>query len=111
MSTINVEAGHPSAQQAITKLKNEILNARYTGVRLLKIIHGWGSSGIGGVIRTECRKYLNGELAAKRIKNIVYGDVYSRDTEQGRLLLARFTTLQSSEVSDRTNPGITFVEL
>lgn len=55
---VNLEAGLPYVDQAIKRLTFEIHHSRKLGCTALKIIHGYGSSGTGGRIRTESRKYL-----------------------------------------------------
>ena len=48
----------PYADQAIQRLTLEIRQSRKMGCTVLKIIHGYGSSGKDGKIRTESRRYL-----------------------------------------------------
>ena len=43
----------PYTDQAIQRLTLEIRQSRKMGCTVLKIIHGYGSSGKGGKIRTE----------------------------------------------------------
>ena len=54
-----MEAGKPLVDQAIKRLTFELSHSRALGCTVLKIIHGYGSSGTGGRIRTESRKYLS----------------------------------------------------
>jgi len=81
------------------------------GVRVLRVIHGWGSSGTGGKLRDACRFFLYQEMKAKRLKGVLPGDDYSRAALAGRALMSRYEELRSSERSDAQNPGITMVEL
>ena len=46
----------PTSLEAMNTLNNRIYAERATGARLVKIIHGYGSTGRGGVIRKECRR-------------------------------------------------------
>jgi len=48
---VNLKEGWPTSPQALARLTTELQRARQNGVGLLKIIHGYGSSGEGGVIR------------------------------------------------------------
>jgi hypothetical protein len=81
------------------------------GVRLIRIIHGWGSSGSGGHIRDAVRKVLAGYVRARRVRRFVSGEEYSEDTASGRELMAAHAALRQSLRTDRDNPGITFVEM
>lgn len=111
IETINLEAGLPSVEEGLLRLERELAAARRMGVRLVRIIHGWGSSGKGGKLRAACRAFLQRELQAKHVKAVVHGEDYSCTTIAGRNLLSRFKQLNGSERSDSRNPGITFVEL
>src|SRR4029079_1613281 len=58
MRTINLEPGLPSLDEARRFLLAQIDAARKDGVRLLKVIHGYGSSGSEGVLCAGIRKSL-----------------------------------------------------
>ena len=45
---VNMELGKPIVEKAIGRLTFEIHHSRKMGVSVLKIIHGYGSSGTGG---------------------------------------------------------------
>ncbi len=109
--TLNLEAGLPTVEAGLAKLQREITTARNEGVPLLRVIHGWGSSGTGGRLRDACRSYLGRERDGGRVKSVLAGDDYSGASLAGRGLLARHPALQSKKRADTANPGITFVEL
>lgn len=110
--TIDLEAGLPTVDEALEKLRARLASAQGDGVRLVRIIHGWGSgTGGGGRIRAAVRRWLEGQHAGGRFRGILPGDSYSRTEPAGRNLLRRFPDLESAERQDRRNPGITFVEL
>ncbi len=111
IQNVNVETGLPSVEEGVARLKRDIASARHSGVRVLRVIHGWGSSGKGGKLRDACRSFLSRELQAKRLKLVLPGDEYSRRAIAGRDLMSRYEDLKSSERSDSQNPGITMVEL
>jgi hypothetical protein len=111
LRTINIKEGLPTIDDALRHLDGELGRARQAGVKVVRIIHGWGASGKGGGIREACRSFLTRELKAKRIKAIQPGDTYSRSSVSGRALMSKYPDLRSSERTDSNNPGITFVEL
>ncbi len=49
--TVNIEKGHPQLHKALHHLQQEINIARKSGIKVLKIIHGYGSSGKGGAMK------------------------------------------------------------
>ena len=56
--TVNLEAGRPVLEVALHRMQEIIDDAIRNEVKVLTLIHGYGSSGKGGVIRSECRKML-----------------------------------------------------
>ena len=55
---LNLELGRPDAAEAIRRLAAEVEAARKMGTPAMKLIHGYGSSGKGGRLRTACRTWL-----------------------------------------------------
>ena len=53
---VNLEYGRPTVETALVRLNTEIANARSEQIRVVTLIHGYGSSGKGGKIRVACRK-------------------------------------------------------
>lgn len=111
LRTLNIKEGMPSVDEALTSLEGDLANARLSGVRVVRLIHGYGSGGTGGKLREACRAWLARKLKARQIKSFIPGEDYSKATNAGRDLLGRFPDLRAGEVSDRQNPGITLVEL
>lgn len=109
LRTVNIEAGKPSVDEGIKRLEGELRRAKQSGVPIVRVIHGWGSTGTGGAVRDACRAFLRRKLAARQIANLVYGEEYSRTTDAGRGLMNSCPELRVSERSDSQNPGITFV--
>ena len=55
---LNIEPGRPTREQALLRLAEGLANAQKGGVRVLKVIHGYGSTGQGGVLRFAVRSFL-----------------------------------------------------
>ena len=108
---LDVEAGLPTVAEALRRLEAQLDRARAEGVRVVRVIHGWGSAaGGGGKIRAAARQWLQGQLERGRIRSYLPGDRYARALPEGRDFLRRHPALRPAENSDRNNPGITFVE-
>jgi hypothetical protein len=110
LCTVNVESGMPTVEEGLKRLDRELRRAEQSGIRVVRVIHGWGSTGKGGALRQACRAFLKYRLAARRVSNVIYGEDYSRKTTAGRGLMGHCPELRGSERSDCQNPGITFVE-
>ena len=109
--TINLKEGMPTADEALSRLERELAKALQNGVRLLRLIHGYGSTGVGGVIRTRVRTRLLELQHQGIIRSVLPGEHYSRNTEAGRQLLRAHPQLAPHERTDTANPGISFVDL
>ena len=55
--TINLEQGMPTVEQAKQRLIAELGRARASGTKAVKLIHGYGSSGVGGKLRIGIRQF------------------------------------------------------
>jgi hypothetical protein len=107
----NLENGMPTVEQALERFRRRLREASASGARVLKVIHGYGSTGRGGKIRDALRRELGRMLARGEVAAVVAGEEYSSATLAGRDLLARFKELKATERSDSMNPGITLIEL
>lgn len=58
MRILNLEQGRPDRLTARRLLLSGLENARASGHRKVKLIHGYGSHGVGGSIRRDTRTIL-----------------------------------------------------
>ena len=107
--TVNLEKGMPLASQALSKLQQELILARSERCRVLVLIHGYGSSGKGGVIRQEVRAQLQYMQDNGTINTFVAGEIFSTRSGKGPQLLRRFPFLRQLSYLNRGNKGITLV--
>ena len=109
--TINLEDDLPTVEQAMRRLVWEVRTARTQGVRVLKVIHGFGSSGRGGKIRPAARRQLDGLQKSGHIKYYICGEKLSIFDGDTRRALDRCPALRGDGDLDRHNNGITLVVL
>ncbi|MCF8055755.1 MAG: Smr/MutS family protein [Desulfocapsa sp.] len=109
--TINLEQGLPTVEQALLRLRQELAMARMEKIRLLTLIHGYGSTGKGGGIRRECRKTLDFLKGKGDIDTVIFGEDFSRRRGAVKHLLSRFPELSSHPHLNHQNKGITLVFL
>ena len=100
---VNLEAGKPTVEQARAKLNSEIARARSAGVSVLKIIHGYGSSGVGGRLRGAIRSSLRKRRKEKRIRTFVPGEKWSVFEAPVAELLETHLVLKSDRDLDNYN--------
>ncbi|NCQ12407.1 MAG: Smr/MutS family protein, partial [Bacteroidetes bacterium] len=111
---LNLEAGKPFVKEALEKFENELKMARAKKVGLIKIIHGYGSSGTGGKIKEALHIHLISMLNNNTIKGFIAGEHYSKLTKassSNQKLVDCYPELMETQHSDCYNPGISFVEL
>jgi hypothetical protein len=107
--TINLEQGLPTVQQALVRLDREIKIARLEQIRVLTLIHGYGSTGKGGAIRLECRKNLEYLCGKAEIAEVVFGEDFNRRQGTVKHLLSRFPDLIRHPHLNSNNKGISIV--
>ena len=106
---VNLELGRPSADEALRRLEHELAAKRHLRAKAMKIIHGYGSSGKGGRIRTASRKYLRAAQEQGRIYAVLPGERLTIFDEEARRLMARCPALRDDCDRERYNCGGTFV--
>lgn len=108
---VNIEMGRPPLDTALQKLEREIARAKEDNIAVVTIIHGYGASGRGGIIRKECRNTLDYLKDRKHIKGYIVGERFSRKEGQTRALLRRLPQMVDDANLNRNNRGVTLVEL
>jgi hypothetical protein len=109
--TLNVEAGLPTLEEARKRVLDVMRSSRKSGVRVLKIIHGYGSSGKGGTLCVGLRKSFSLRRKEKVIREYVPGEDFSIFDPRTVALLEEVPELRGDPDLDATNEGITVVWL
>ena len=109
LRTVNLELGKPTVEQAVVKLNQALFSAKASGTKIIKLIHGYGSSGKGGAIRQGILRELENKKAEGIIKEYVPGDAFSPFSPAGRKALAAMPELSRDRDYSRGNLGITLV--
>ena len=108
---INLEAGMPPAEFAKSRLIQELYSARSSGTKVVKIIHGYGSTGKGGAIKTMVLSTLKAKKREGFIREFVCGSDFSPFSAETRTILAAEPSLSKDRDYSRGNDGITIVLL
>ena len=109
--TVNLEQGLPTSDQAIRRLTWELAHAKKLQYAGLKLIHGYGSSGKGGVLRVQVRDYLLRQHRKGAIQAFIEGERLSIFDEDTRIAMELCPELRMDRDLDRHNNGITVVIL
>ena len=108
---VNLELGMPIVDQAMKRLTLEMQRSRSQGFAVLKIIHGYGSSGTGGKIRTASRKYLKEQKEKGTIRDYIPGEKFTIFEEATRRAFAVCPPLKKDRDLEQFNNGVTFIVL
>lgn len=108
---VNLEIGKPLVDVAMRRLRAEIETARSEHLRVLTVIHGYGSSGKGGAIGAECRKLLAYFQGSGEISGFIPGEDFRHRSGPTRDLLRRYPRLATNSNLNKGNRGITLVVL
>lgn len=107
----DIKTPMPSVSVARERLSARIGEAQRSGTAILKIIHGYGSSGVGGKLRVALRKALENLAAEGRVGRIVHGENWNIFDPGTQALLQAYDELSGDEDLGQYNVGITIVEI
>ena len=109
--TVIVKEGMPSVEQARARLQTELRTARQSGVKVLKLVHGYGSSGVGGDLRIALQSTLRQMAQQHKISDCIYGENWRTSDERTWELLKRMPGLKSDSDLGKGNKGMTIIVL
>lgn len=111
LKEINIKSDMPTAQEAVKRMSSSISNGRSLGASAVKIIHGYGSSGKGGKIRIESRRYLQEQKDKRHIRDFIIGEDFSIFNDATLKAFGLCDELRRDKDLDRHNNGITIIIL
>ena len=107
----NVEADLPTVDEARRTVIEEIRRAKREGVRVLKVIHGYGSSGKGGALCIGLRKSFKLRKKEGVIRDFVPGEDFSIFNNTVLSMLEALPALRGDCDLNATNEGVTVLWL
>ena len=105
---INLERGKPTAETAIRNMVNELSTAKRTGYKAVLLIHGYGSSGVGGAIKVAVKEKLKDRSLSGMVRAYAGGEEWSAHKQEFVQICAQLRDY-SSYIGG--NKGITVVLL
>jgi hypothetical protein len=108
---INLETGMPLVHEALAHLDRELDSARKQKHLILKLIHGYGSTGKGGDIRIAVQKRLRELRDQGAIRQCIFGEDWSTTDTSTWILLKAHPALKTDPDLGKRNQGITIVVL
>ncbi len=111
IKTVILKEGMPSVEQARARLRAEIQIAQQRGVKILKLVHGYGSTGVGGELRIALQSTLRQMVSSREIRDCIYGENWRTSDERTWELLKSLPELKVDTDLGKGNKGITIVLL
>jgi hypothetical protein len=111
IKVIDLEKGMPKVEQARLLMQRELQVARQQGYAAVKLIHGYGSSGVGGSLRTELQKELQRLAGAGSLRSFIAGEDWRISDEKTWALLKRYPEWKRDSDLGKANKGISIVLL
>jgi hypothetical protein len=108
---INLEENRPTVEQMCVQLERVLVAAKYDGTAVLKLIHGYGSTGVGGKLRVAVRASLSGHKKSASIRDFIAGEEFRISNEATWALLKSMPEMKQDRDLGRDNKGITLVLL
>jgi len=96
----------PTVPLALSLLADALRIARKEGFSAVKIIHGYGSSGVGGDLRIAIQKRLHELQRSGELQAFIAGEDWRISNEESWSLLQRHPDLKKDSDLGRNNRGI-----
>ena len=77
----------PTVSEALQQLDRELGRARQAGCGVVKLVHGYGSSGAGGEIRIAAQRRLMEMKGRGEIRACIFGEDWAKSNEQAWALI------------------------
>ena len=105
---VNLEYGMPKVEDAIRNMSNALISQKRTGAKAVILIHGYGSTGVGGSIKAGVRRALCQPSMRGIVRAYAPGESwYSKRKE----MLSLCKELRDYEGRINKNDGVTVVVL
>lgn len=105
---LNIEYGNPTVENALNYMKNSLVTYKRQGVKAVIIIHGYGSTGVGGAIKPAVARCLAERSMCGIVKVFVPGENWFY---RKRETLSICKDLANYERKISGNDGVTMVIL
>ena len=108
---LDLEEGMPVVSEAVSRMRLGLQEMKHSQVRVVKLIHGYGSSGKGGKIRIGVREELSALKRRGQIRDFIPGEDFGPMDAASRSLSEREKSVTRDPDYGRLNHGITIVAL
>ena len=111
IGTLNLESGMPMVEEALSRMNIGLQEMRVSGIKVVRLIHGYGSTGRGGKICAGVREELASMKRKRLIRDYIPGEDFSPMDSSSRKLAETEQNITRDPDYGRVNHGITMVVL
>lgn len=108
---VNLKEDMPPVDIAICNMELEIELGKVSGVKAIKFVHGYGSSGQGGAICKAVRERLMSLKKQRIIKDYIYGEDWNLENPKCFKILTSLKSGYDGQDLNNSNAGMTIVVL
>ena len=108
---INLKGGLYNVDSALATVEIEIERSKLDGTVAIKVLHGYGSHGRGGVIMVELRRALFHWKKIGFVKNYFGGEKWNLFDKDSQQILMKDKSISGDPDLSNANPGITIIEV
>lgn len=108
---VNLKENMPPVDIALCNMELEIELGKICGVKAIKFVHGYGSSGQGGAICKCVRERLMSLKKQRIIKDYIFGEDWNLDNPKCFKIITNLKNGYDGEDLNHCNAGMTIVVL
>lgn len=106
---IDVKSDMQTCLMAVAQLENEIDACKLGGFSVLKVIHGYGSHGVGGAIKKDIHLRLKQMKSQKLIKDFIPCETWTPNNPKREYAVKHCNELLADSDLYMLNSGVTIV--
>lgn len=108
---VNIKENSPTVEEAMANFLIALESAKIQNIKVLKVIHGYGSHGVGGAILKNLKSLLLALKRKKQIKDYFSGATFNLANQKVFELITKVPDLALDEDLSTQNIGVTFIVL
>ena len=105
----NIKQGLPTVDTAMKYVEQAFSRAKAYGYPVIKLIHGYGSSGSGGKIKTAVQRELSKYKNTGKIREFVAGENFTPFDPATQRIIATYPEIARDSDYLKANQGITVI--
>ena len=109
--TIDIKSDKQTVREAIAQFLIEMEAYQKGGFKVMKVIHGYGSHGVGGAIKVELLKTLRDLKNRKKIQDYITGNEWPTAKQVKKMAINYCPDLLADSEMTFVNSGVTIVIL